>query len=337
LQNTGFSLVARNAAGQILATAAAGVALVHADGGQPLELVVGKVAGAGAREIDVLHDGQPIAEDHASSSAPSVTILTPRRNSRVGGTASDMIRWRSRDPGGKALQATVRYSADGGRSWDTIFIGPDHGQARLPARLLTTSRNARVRVYVSDGFDAAIATSQRFTSLGARPIVSIDSPTSETRVLGGAGLDLEGSAWDDTNTELRGRALVWRAGRHLLGHGTSVNTFALGPGRYRITLSARDRHGRVAAASAPVTILPSMPIVKQLRAPHRISARARTVAISLSTLAPAKLAVGRIRAPVSRSPKRVRLPIRPGRSPLTIVLALRSGPYVTRIAVTIAR
>jgi hypothetical protein len=248
-----------------------------------------------------------------------------------------MIRWRSRDPDGDRLQATVRYSGDGGRSWDTIFIGPDRGHALLPARLLTASRDARVRVYVSDGFDEAIATSDGFTSLGAPPIVSIDSPTSGARVLAGAGLDLEGSAWDDTNTDLRGRALVWRSGRQLLGHGASLSTFALGPGRHRITLSAEDRHDRVATASVTVTVLPSPPIVTMLRAPHRISAKARALAISLTTLAPANLAAGRVRALVGRSPKRVRLQVRPGRSPLTVVLALRSGPYVTRVAVIATR
>jgi Divergent InlB B-repeat domain len=332
-----YSLAARDASGRVIARAGAIASLVHIDHQSSQLLIVGKVPAAGAREVDVLQDGRPIAQERASRSAPTVTITSPRGGARIGGPRGAVLRWRSHDADGDQLTVIVRYSPNGGRTWRSIYSGPDTGSVKLPSYLLSASHAARVRIYVSDGFYEAITTSRRFVALGAPPIVSIMTPTRGTRVAAGGALALAGNAYDDTGRPLTGHALTWRAGRRVIATGEQAAVVDLPAGHYRITLTARDRHGRTASASVPVTVTPSPPTLKLLRAPERLSSRARSLRISLATLAPAKVAVGRMHALVGRSPRTLRVAIRPGRTPLAIVLTLRSGPYVSRVAIAVVR
>ena len=332
-----YSLTARDASGRVLAQAGAIASPVHTDGAATQLVIVGKVPAAGASEVDVLQDGRPIAQDRASRSAPTVTITAPRRAARIGGPRGAMLRWRSHDADGDHLTVTVRYSPDGGRTWRSIYSGPDSGSVKLPSYLLSASHDALVRLYISDGFYEAIATSSRFVALGASPIVSIASPTRGTRVAAGGALVLAGNAFDDAGDLLTGRALTWRAGSRVIASGAQAVTVDLPAGHYRITLTARDRHGRTASASVPVTVTPSPPTLRLLHAPQRVSSRSRSLTLSLATLAAAKITVDRLHALVGRNPRTLRVAIRPGQTPLTIVLTLHSGPYVNRVAIAVTR
>ena len=84
-----------------------------------------------------------------------------------------VVRWRATNPDHQNLTASVDYSRDDGRSWKTVFIGPNTGHASLPGSYLEGSRSARVRVRVNDGFNESVAVSSRFTVLDAPPQVTI--------------------------------------------------------------------------------------------------------------------------------------------------------------------
>jgi hypothetical protein len=188
-----------------------------------------------------------------------------------------------------------------------------------------------------DGFNEAIATSARFTALGAPPVVSILSPVPRTRVSAGSALDLAGLAYADTGTPLSGQALTWRAGRVVLGHGTMLATTTLPAGRHRLTLTARDRFGRVATTAMAVTITPAAPVVTRLTIPRRVSRRARSVTIRIATLTPVTVTVGRRGVVIGRALTALRLPVRPGRKAVRIVLVLRSGRFTLPVPVIVAR
>jgi hypothetical protein len=206
----------------------------------------------------------------------------------------------------------------------------------LPSRLLSASSDARVRVFVSDGFNEAIATSARFVTLGAPPTVAIASPSKRARVAAGGALDLEGSAYADSGQRLTGRALVWRAGRRVLGTGEMLVSRTLPAGTHTITLTARAG-GRTASATAGVTVTPTPPVVTALRAPRRISARARSLTFSLASLTPATLFVGHVRTVIGRRQRSIRVTIRPGRSVLYLAVTLRSGRYKLLVPVAVMR
>jgi hypothetical protein len=326
-----FTLVGRNAAGQIIARAGAIGAYVHIDDATSVLLIVGKITAAGVRDVDVDMAGQLIARDSASRHTPTLVMLTPRQ------THDAVIRWRSGDADHQPLQVTVQYSPDGGRTWVTVYTGPDHGSVILPSRYLRASSNARVRAYVSDGFNEAIATSPRFVALGAPPLVTITGPRRNAHTTAGGALNLTGTAFDDADHQLAGRSLVWRAGRQLLGTGTNVTTATLPAGRYTITLTARDRDGRTATASTTIVLTPVRPLVSVLRTPRRISPKAHTLTLRIASIIPATLTIGARTVVVDRNPRLISVAIRPGRATLTIVLVLRSGPYLIGEPVTVER
>ncbi len=336
-QPGGYSLTARDAAGHIVGSAGASVTSVHVDGVPAQLLIVGKVLGTGVRSVEILHEGQTIAVDRASPSAPTASLISPRRGSRIGGSRGAVIRWRSHDADGGSLRATIRYSANNGRTWRTVFSGEDEGSARLPSYLLSASKRARLRLYVSDGFNEAIVTSPVFVALGAPPQVTITSPGSGTHSSAGGALVLTGSAFDDAGKPLSGRALTWRSGRQTLGTGQHVTALTLAAGRHLITLTARDPEGRSATASIPVTIEPSPPALRTLSIPSHVSVKARSMTIRIAALAPATLTLPGVRVLVQRKPRLVRVPIRPGRSPLALALVLRSGSFTSMVSVSVAR
>jgi len=338
-----YTLTARNSAGAVVAQAGTVANLIHVDPGATgqqggsLILIQGKVPATDVREIDVLQFGTVIEHDRASAHAPTATLIDPHAGAKLGGPRGALVRWRSHDADGGSLQASLSFSANGGRSWRQIYSGPDTGSATVPAGLMSASHDARLRLFVSDGFNEAIVTSRRFVSLGSPPQVVITGPTKRLRLLGGAPLNLSAVAYGDGAAVLQGRSLVWRAGRQLLGYGSNITTTALSAGRHRVTVTAREPGGDTATDSVDVTILAAPPTLSVLGAPRRIAATARTVTLRIATLAPATLSVGRHRAAVDSTPRKIKLAVKPGKGTLMLQLTLRSGHYATVLRLTIVR
>jgi virginiamycin B lyase len=332
-----YTLVGLDAQGHKVASAGAIASLEHIDHEPSELLIVGKIAAPGVHEIDILREGQPIARYRASLHAPTVKIPASLGGTRVGGSHGAVIRWSSHDADGGPLTATVRYSPDGGTTWHTIYEGPDQGRVVLASGLLSASRDAELRVYVSDGFNTTMATSARFKAVGAPPTVTISRPTARTTALAGAALQLVGSAYDDRGVALNGRALVWRAGRRVLGRGATVMTSSLPAGRYTVSLTARDHTGRTANATVKVRVLPAPPVLTALRGPRHLSPRARTVRLKVASLVPDRLSIGRTHATIGRRARSVTVHVRPGRATLTIIVVVRSGRYVVQAPIAIAR
>jgi hypothetical protein len=65
--------------------------------------------------------------------------------------------------------------------------------------------------------------------------------------------------------------------------------------------------------------------------------KARSVTIRIAALAPATLTLPGVRVLVQRTPRAVRVPIRPGSKPLALALILRSGSFTSMLTVTVGR
>ena len=89
-------------------------------------------------------------------------VLAPRAGARLGGGRSVTLRWRATDADRDALTVHVEYSLSGGGTWRTVFVGPNHGTARLPASFLGRTTRAVIRVRANDGFNEAHAKSGRW-------------------------------------------------------------------------------------------------------------------------------------------------------------------------------
>ena len=132
-----------------------------------------------ATAIEFVRDGTVL--DRLERSRPPTVRLEPLRQGRAIG-----VRWISSDPDHDALQAIVEYSPDGGRTWSTVFMAPDRGHARISAHSLSTSRDARLRVRVSDGFSESHAVSPHFTAAGRPATVRIARPAAGEPLRSGA-------------------------------------------------------------------------------------------------------------------------------------------------------
>jgi len=267
-----------------------------------------------------------------------VKILAPKAGATVGrGGQAVAIRWRAADADPQTkLTSIVQYSTDNGRTFRTLWIGPDRRSLQLPARLLIGSRRARVRVRVQDEFHEALATSARFTAPGAPPLVRTVSPVAGSTFRAGAPVTLAGEGFDPAGRALTGRALTWTSGATVLGHGRLIVAAGLAPGRRRLTLTARSG-GRTARTALVVHITPARPLFTVLRAPVRVGAKAKSAVLTVAATFTTSLTVGRRHVTVGRTPRRVRIPIKPGHGGLQLTLKLGSGRFASRQTVLIAR
>jgi hypothetical protein len=328
-----YHLVGTAASGQVLADMPMVEAPMHVDGEQPPIPLIGAIPSAGVVNVAIVRDGTTLASRARSATAPTVAFKGLPAFHKSGAT----VKWKANDADGDTLQAAVDYSANGGKTFKRIFIGPDKGSTTLPARYLSRSSKARVRVTVNDGFQSTSVTSKRFRSPGAPPDVSILSPASGLRQPDDAPLVLAGQAFDDSAKMLTGKHLRWMAGRRVLGRGPSISALGLSPGRHKIRLLARDRFGRTGRKSVAVVITGARPLFLTLKAPAAIKRKARIVRLKVSASLPARLRVRKQTFRVGRKARAVRVRVARGTRSLHLQLKLTSGRKSTIRTVVIPR
>jgi hypothetical protein len=321
---TAYHLIARGASGQTLADAVMSGQAVHAEPAGRRLVLTGEVPAAGAEQVDVVANGTVVASRHRSPHAPSLRLLSPRRGSHVRGRQFT-VRWRARDADGDPIAERIDYSLDGGRTWSGIGENAGAQSMRLPASLFARSGNARLRIVADDGFNETRAVSGRFRADGRPPTVRIaDLHGPVASFPADATVTFDATASDDRFRRLRG--LRWFDGRRLIGRGETIAlTGALALGRRHIRVVARDGLGRTGSDSVIVRVLPATPRFLVLTGPARASRRATRVTLRVASSLPARLFVRGHRFAVGRRPRRIGVPVAPGKTTLTLSLQLRSG------------
>ncbi len=324
--NSAYHLVGLGAGGTPVVDVAMLQADVHTDGSPPSLTLAGVIPAAGVTSVAIVKTGTTFATRARSTNAPTVAMRGTPAFRR--GTAT--VRWRARDADGGRLLATIDYSADGGRSFETVWTGQSRGIARFPARHLSRSARARVRVTVNDGFREASVTSPRFRSPGAPPVVTILSPARRLKQPNDAPLVLSGQAFDDRARALTGRRLTWRAGKRVLGTGERISATGLPAGRHRVDLLARDRAGRTGRASVVVVLPAARPLFLTVSAPRSVKRAAGSMRLKLVSSLPATLVVRAAglrtqRFAVGRKARTITVRIPRGAKPLNLRLSLTAG------------
>ena len=323
---TPFRIELRDAAGATVASVAATAAPIHDGSGSLLTATLPFAPSAAAAVVT--RGGTVLARRARSSHAPVVRLLSPGR--RVGGTRTTIVRWSARDADGDRLAATVDYSRDAGRTWKVVASGPASRPAQIPSRFLSASRDARLRVRVSDGFDVGTAISGRLRAVGAPPSVRITGAKRGGRVLATSTLLLEGTAFDDAARPLRGGRLKWYANGRLIGRGELLTVRRLPPGSTLIELRATDSHGRTAEATRRLEVLAPEPVLSFVRAPAAVSRHARRIRMALTSNVSAVFKIAGARHRIGRKRRTIAIAIHPGRSTLRLPYSLRSRGGVTR-------
>ena len=330
-----YQLDANDSSGHTLIEVPMHASFGHSDSRppQPIVSLEGVVPAARVTSVGIRSNGVTLATRTKSAHAPSVTIV---RLPSFGGRFA-VLHWRAVDRDRDPLIVTVDYSGDGGRTFSPIWMGPNLGSAKVPARYLFRSRRARIRVAASDDFQSTTAVSRPFISPGAPPSVQILTPWPHLRQPNDAPLVLIGQAFDDSSAPLTGRRLRWMLGRRLLGTGARVTVAGLPAGAHRISLVARDRLGRAGVASIGVRLRASKPLFLKLSAPRSLGRKARTLRLTVSSSLDATLVVRQAglraqRFAVGRRTRRLLVRAPRGRGPLTLRLSLSAGG-LTRTAV----
>ena len=328
----------RDSAGAVIASVAPTTTVLHVDGQDP-GLVLGVMLPftSSTAAVVVSGGGVELARRARSPHAPTVKLLRPGRGAHLSGRTVTLVRWRAHDADGDPLTATVDYSADGGRHWRVVADRLPASSARAPSRLLSASRNGRLRIRVTDGFNAVVTTSGRLRADGAAPLVRIIRTGRGSRVRAGTMLLLKGAAFDDADRPLTGGHLKWYAGRRLLGRGELLTVMSLSPNVKSIRLVATDARHRSSQAVLALKVIAEPPAFLVARAPTHIKATATRVRIVVASTVPAVLMIGGARHRVGRKPRAITIRIRRGHRALRLKYSLRAigggtirGTYVAK-------
>ena len=334
-----FTLTARGSHGQVLASVPmAATTGGHIDEVSPLVQITGDVSASGVDSIQIANSGTVIATRDRPAKTPRVKVLSPRAGARVGARRTVLVQWKATNPEHLALTAMVDYSRNGGRTWRTVFVGPNRGRVSLESFFFTASRNARVRVRVNDGFNETNVVSGVFTALGAPPQVTILTRLARgTRFPGDARLQLTGQAVDQAAQLLSAGRLRWFDGPFLLGTGAAISAGPLPAGVNHIRLVARDPAGRTASATLTVTVNHvNLPFLK-LTIPNHVSRGAGKLTLRGAASIPATLTIGRRSFRLGTKSTDFSLPISRGKAPLLLHLSVTADGITTPFAALIAR
>lgn len=337
-----YRLVIRDAAGNQLAeTGMVDDVQLNHDEPETHFLKAELPAGAAPARVQIVKDGVVLAERSRSAHAPKARFITPKARQLLGKKLEVAVTWKASDADGDRLRSKLDYSIDGGKSWTPIWLGLGSGKATMPARDLSASRHARLRLHVLDGFNEAIVLSPVFRSVGRPPSVAITSPAKDLKLTtrADATLVVSGVATDDRDRSLSGKRLRWYDGKRFLGTGTTLAINGLRPGKRTLRLRAKDAHGRVGTAKAVVRVTAVAPQFLEVRAPAKLSATAHKLTLRVSATVPAVLraGLGRKRTIVDRHLRKVVVRIKPGSGPLTVKLRLAAGDLTAARGITIPR
>lgn len=155
--NAPYTIVARNAAGTVVARVGVSPrAVSDSDGG----LLEARLPGAGITSLSVISGGKVVTTVKAAKRPPRVRLLKPRSRARLRNARPLQVRWRASGARGRTLTAKIEYASDG-RHFRTLAIGITEQSITLPARALEAAKSGALRVTVNDGFRDAVAAVRR--------------------------------------------------------------------------------------------------------------------------------------------------------------------------------
>jgi hypothetical protein len=207
--------------------------------------------------LTILTGTQVITTHLYSSQAPQVTITAPSASGVY--TNSLTLTWEASDPDGDPLSYDIRYSPDGGASWQgvTAMLPSEAVTYTVNLRYLPGSENAFFKVIASDGLNTG-------SGITAAPVVvTRKAPKAVLTSLQGGEkfgfediIRLEGTLMDpETLPPYEDAAFVWTSNRDgVIGVGQNSTVYGLTPGRHTITLTVTDHDGMTGKASVKIQV-----------------------------------------------------------------------------------
>ena len=243
--------------GHVVSSTRVPVTSGHMDEIADFTLVDAVVPARRGASLQVLNRGRVVGRRARSRHTPRVRLLRPRhrgrrhKKTRVRGRTT-LVRWKARDPDSSKLTASIDYSAKG-RKYRTLVIGLHGSRYRLPNSLLTRSRQARIRVRVSDGWNVGRAVSAPLRVAKRRVRAVIQEPMPGARIAADGSFVASGAAFGGAGRQLPGSSMRWYDGHRYIGSGRSLTVRHMTPGHRRLRLVALAR-GRRAVTAVPLRV-----------------------------------------------------------------------------------
>jgi hypothetical protein len=311
-----------NASGHTVSSTEVPVTIGHMDEIEPFMVVDAVVKSPDAASVSLMYQGHRIAKLSRPPHTPVVKLLTPRRGARISGRGTTLVRWKVRDPDHVRLSASIDYAANG-HTFRVVLVGLHGSSARLPGNVLTHSKRGRIRIRVSDGWNVGTAVSGPLKVAGPAAKAMIEEPLGGARVAADATFVARASAFDDRNRAIGGRSMRWFDGSRYLGSGAELTIHGMIPGRRQLRL-VTIADGRRAVFSVPVTVVSDGPMLTLLKAPTRISRRARRLALTVASAVPATLVINGRAVRVGPAARSIRVRVQHFRRRVRLAFELRA-------------
>jgi Ca2+-binding RTX toxin-like protein len=219
------------------------------------------IDGVDYASIEVVVDGVSIASRTASANAPTVATVAPAAGAAE--TGDDVtFEWTGSDTDGDDLTYSLRYSTDGGSTWEVLGLGLVDTSLTVPRSSLAGSTNAVFNVIASDGASTASATSEAFTVADSGPTVIIESPSDGARFYSGVqSIRLEARVLD--NEDGSSVAVEWATdldGPIASGADATVRADQLTEGTHVLTATATDSAGGQSVSTVTIEVFRIPPI-----------------------------------------------------------------------------
>ena len=183
--------------------------------------------------------GRVVHEQRRSPEPPQVEI-TEAPQGRADGRVR--VGWTARPGGDSPLQFFLRWSADGGRTWQRVGWRTTDLEAVLDVEELPGGDECVVEVVATDGLDTTTARTRPFR-VAAKPCQAmVLGPVDGSEV--GETVELLGQGWWLEERRAEREVLEWTSSVDgPLGRGPLLRV-RLSPGEHRITLAAGDERRR---------------------------------------------------------------------------------------------
>lgn len=213
------------------------------------------VSELGYDRIEVELDDEVVGAVTASDNAPTVDIIAP-----VGGAVEDgdtvEVAWDAEDADGDPLTATVRYSPDGGTTWQTLGIDLEVPRLEVDRAELISSGAGVFEVVVSDGVLSSSTRTAPFELAGDGPLVLIESPRQgDTFYSGIQTIVLEATASEGGQAAIDDVRWTSDVDGHIAdGAVTEVTADQLSVGTHVLTASADNGRGETGTAAVTIEV-----------------------------------------------------------------------------------